>query len=112
MLRMLRVRMLVLAVLLLGGVALGSGSFSAKLDVDQLRLELNVEQEVAQVSGWTVFAGSGFAVSTAGVEELQPYTMACRGWDGVAAYLEVCGELRAPIVGDGSILRLFTVLVW
>jgi hypothetical protein len=96
----------------LAGTALASGSFSARLDVDQLRLELNLEQEVTQVSGWTVYAGSGFSVSRAGVEKLQPYTLACWGTDLGFAYGEVCGELRAPLIGDGNVLTVYTTVAW
>ncbi len=98
--------------LLLGGTALGSGSFSAKIDVTALEVDMNLEQSVAEWNGWTIYAGSGFAVSREGVERLAPYSMACKGWDAFIAYAEVCTELRAPIIGPGSILRVYFSAVW
>lgn len=107
-------RRLAVALLLLGaiGVASAEGSFSAKIDVTGLEAEFNLEQSVTEWNGWTVYAGSGFAVSRDGIEKLAPYTMACRGQDFLLVYGEVCAELRAPIIGPGSILRIFISAVW
>ena len=98
--------------LLLAGTALASGSLSFELAPLTLDLEVNLEQSITTVDGWTIYGGSGFAASPAGVEKLQPYTMACRGWDAVIAYAEVCAELRAPLIGEGEIVRIFTSIVW
>lgn len=106
-------RLAVFAIVLsLAGIAAGSGSFSAVFDVTALEAEFNLEQSITEVAGGTLYAGSGFAVSSDGVEKLQPYTMWCAGQDVVLAYGEVCAELRAPIVGPGSILRVFVTAVW
>lgn len=94
------------------GLACAQGSLSFELAPLSLDLEVNLEQAITTVEGWTIYGGSGFAASPDGVEKLQPYTMACRGWDALIAYAEVCAELRAPIIGEGEILRLFTSIVW
>lgn len=109
--RLLRT-VLVASVLLLAGIGLASGSFSVEFTPLDLHLEANLEQEVTRVSGWTVYAGSGIAVSPAGVDKLQPYGMACRGFDAFLAYAEACLELRAPIIGQGEIMRVFFSAVW
>jgi len=96
--------------LALAGIAAGSGSFSARLDLSGI--EVNVEQEVTRVGPWTVYAGTGFAASLKGVEKLQPYTMACTDWDVGIAFAELCGELRAPILGSGEWVRLFVTVAW
>lgn len=109
-----RLRAALLTALVLAGIggAYAEGSFSARLDVLALDLEVNLEQEVTRSGAWVFYAGSGFAVNTSGVTKLQPYTMACRNWDLTLAYTEVCTELRAPIIGPGSILRVFVSTVW
>lgn len=94
------------------GLATAEGSFSAVFDVTALELDVNVEQSVSEMQGGILYAGSGFAVSTAGVEKLQPYLMWCRGMDVFVTYGEVCTELRAPILGPGSILRVFLTAAW
>lgn len=98
--------------LALAGTALASGSFSAKFSVTTLNLEANLEQEVTSVAGWTVYAGSGFALSPQGIEKLQPYTMICQGWDLAIAYTEICGEVRAPLIGEADVARIFTTIAW
>lgn len=103
---------LLVIALALAGTAIASGSFSAKLDVFALELEANIEQEITTVGPWTFYAGSGFAITRTGIEKLQPYTMACTSLDAGLAYAEFCTELRAPIIGPGSILRSFLTIAW
>lgn len=108
-------RALVLGIVLalaVTGLASAEGSLSFEIAPLSLDIELNVEQSITTFQGWTIYGGSGFAISPAGVEKLQPYTMACNGLDALVAYAEVCLELRAPIIGPGEIVRLFTSVVW
>lgn len=103
---------MILMLLLTPATALASGSFSAVIDPLALHLDTNLEVAVGEVEGWSVFAGSGFAVSPAGVEKLQPYTLACQVHDLAIAASELCVELRAPLIGEGSISRLFLSIAW
>lgn len=99
-----------LIALALAGTVAASGSFSAKLDLTGL--EVNLEQEVTRVEGWTIYAGTGFAATWTGVEKLQPYTLACRDWDVGLAFAELCGEVRAPLIGTAEWVRIFLTVAW
>lgn len=93
--------------------SLAQGSFSLELSPLSLSAELNIEQTVTTLQGGTLYGGSGFAYSPAdGVQKLQPYLMWCDGVDAFLAYVEVCAELRAPIIGEGSIVATFVSIVW
>jgi len=109
MARLTRVTLIALALLAIGGAS-ASGSFSARLDLTGL--EVNVEQEVTRAGAWTVYAGTGFAATWTSVEKLQPYTLACTSWDVGLAFAELCGELRAPVLGPGEWVRLFVTVAW
>jgi hypothetical protein len=106
-----RALLLVLALATLA-TANASGSFSVKFDPLALAVDVNLEQQVAEIDGWIVYAGSGFAARPWSLDKLQPYSLICREWDVLLAYAEVCAELRAPIIGDGSIVRLFLSASW
>jgi hypothetical protein len=92
--------------------AFAEGSFSVKFDPIALTVDANLEQQVAEIDGWIVYAGSGFAARPWSLDKLQPYTLVCREWDVLLAYAEVCAEVRATLVGDGSIIRLFVSGSW
>jgi len=109
MARLTRASLIALAVLAIG-TACASGSFSARLDLTGL--EVNVEQEVTRVGAWTVYAGTGFAATWTSVEKLQPYTLACTSWDVGPAFAELCGELRAPLIGTAEWVRVFLSVAW
>jgi hypothetical protein len=98
--------------LALAGTALASGSFSLRFDPASLELDAILETEIRQQAGWVIYAGAGVSVSRSGVDRFAPYTIACRGFDAALAYLEVCAELRAPLVGSDSILEVYTTIVW
>lgn len=105
--------LLLTTVLVLCGTGLASGgSFSAVFDPLALRVDVNIEQAVTEADGWTVYAGTGFAASREGVEAFQPYTLACQSLDALVAFAEACVELRAPLVGAGSIARAFLSVSW
>jgi len=109
---MRRLLLVLLIALSTAGTASASGSFSAVIDPLALTVDLNIEQSVGEHEGWTLYAGSGFAASPDGVQKLQPYGLACRGYNLILAGAEVCAELRAPIIGDGPITRIFLSLAW
>jgi len=109
MARLTRVTLIALAALAIGTVS-ASGSFSARLDLTGL--EVNLEQEVTRVGSWTIYAGTGFAASWTSVEKLQPYTLACTSWDVGLAFAELCGEVRAPLIGTAEWVRVFLNAAW
>lgn len=109
---MRRVLLVLVIAVGLGGIATASGSFSVTLKPVTLELEANLEQEITRVGPWTIYAGSGFAVDADGLRKLQPYTLACASLDVVLAYSEACIEVRAPIVGQGDIARVFLTVAW
>lgn len=94
------------------GAGCAAGSLSATLDVMALELDVNLEQQVATIEGWTVYAGSGFGLRGSEFTRFQPYVLMCRAADIVIVYAELCGEVRAPLVGDGSFARVFVSITW
>lgn len=93
------------------GVAFSNGSFSV-VYAPPVTVELNIEQEITRAGEWIIYGGSGFRASSAGIEKLQPYTMACREVDMFLAFAELCLEGRAVVVGDGDWARAYLSVVW
>lgn len=113
---MTRLQKLGAAVLLLLATAVASagGSFTVEFEPLTLNLEFLYERQVAEVEGWRVYAGTGFAAEPWTVTRFDPYTLWCRDLDVLVAYSELCAEVRAPIVLDGgeAWLRIFWTTVW
>lgn len=116
---MARLRTLGVAGLLLLAIGLGTvgsaqhGSFTAEFDVFSLNLAFTLEQQIGEVSGWNIYAGTGFAVSLSGIQQFDPFTSACRELDLFLAYTELCFEGRVNVLNvEQSQLSSFLTTAW
>ncbi len=112
----LRSALLILAItacVAAGGVADAGGSFGVQFVPLELRVDIDVEQQIAQVyDGW-VWIGGGVAFSAeAGMERLTPYALWCREHDLLIAWGEFCIEAEVPVVGEGDWVRLHYDISW
>lgn len=89
------------------------GSFTAQLDILNLDLTVLVEQQIAEVGGWLVYAGTGFGVAPWRVTRFDPYTLACREVGVLSTYSELCVEARVDFASDdGFALQTFWTTTW